>query len=281
MGCTTYLGTESLDSFASLTHSGDGFGSESHCVTTNHPTPETPTMRRILTLTITAFALFAALFPTAAEAQSAPVRDYGMEAAFIQSVNAQRAAYGLPALTANASMGEAAASWALSMASGDFLAHAGDITGGIPAGWSKAGENVGRGKSVDSLTTAFMNSPSHRAAILDPEFELIGVGVYIHPNGKVFTAHRFANTAPAAPVQAAPVAQAAPAQEAPVETAPAQEAPVEAAPAQEAPATQEVAEEAEGLGEAPEELPFVREEARANFASIVRQVVRTLQAAFK
>jgi hypothetical protein len=43
--------------------------------------------------------------------------------------------------------------------------------------WRRVAENVGVGGSVASLHKAFMNSPGHRANILDPKVTQIGVGV--------------------------------------------------------------------------------------------------------
>ncbi len=63
---------------------------------------------------------------------------------------------------------------------------------GAPADWTKAGENVGRGGTVDAVWDAFMASPSHAANVLDPAFTRIGVGVVRTPDGVLYTAHRFA-----------------------------------------------------------------------------------------
>jgi hypothetical protein len=79
------------------------------------------------------------------------------------------------------------------MVNGSFLAHADDFLTGTPSNWIKVGENVGRGQSVNSLTSKFMTSPSHRANIMDESYTHIGIGVYIHPtDGRVYTTHRFA-----------------------------------------------------------------------------------------
>ena len=164
----------------------------------------------LATLLITASMLLA--IPVASA--QGPARDFGSEAGFLSSLNSQRAAGGLGPLALNGSMTAAADSWALSMATGSFLAHAGDIISGTPSGWTKVGENVGRGQSVTSLTSAFMNSPGHRANIMDASYTHIGIAVYTHPrDGRIYTTHRFAalpGTAPvaAAPVVAAPVAAA-------------------------------------------------------------------------
>ena len=165
----------------------------------------------LATLLITASMLLA--IPVASA--QGPARDFGSEAGFLSSLNSQRAAGGLGPLALNGSMTAAADGWALSMATGSFLAHAGDIISGTPSGWTKVGENVGRGQSVTSLTSAFMNSPGHRANIMDASYTHIGIAVYTHPgDGRIYTTHRFAALPGTAPVAAAPVAVA------PVATAP-------------------------------------------------------------
>ena len=148
-----------------------------------------------------AFVLAAAtLFvPTPADAQGTAVRDAGMESGFLASLNQQRAARGIGPLTLNGSMSAAAAGWTQQMVSGEFLAHASDIVSGTPAGWTKVGENVGRGQSVASLTQSFLNSPSHARNVLDPAFTHVGIGVYVHPTGRVYTTHRFAALGAPAP----------------------------------------------------------------------------------
>ena len=164
----------------------------------------------LLALTLTASSVFA--LPSAS-AQT-PTRDFASESGFLASVNAQRAAGGLAPLTLNGSMTAAADGWTLSMANGSFLAHAGDIVSGTPAGWTKVGENVGRGQSVASLTSAFMNSAGHRANIMDPAYTHIGIAVYTHPSdGRIYTTHRFAalpGAAPAPPAAPAAAPTAAP-----------------------------------------------------------------------
>lgn len=161
-------------------------------------------MRRIslrnLTLLLTILLTASTLFATPSASAQGPVRDGAAEAGFLASLNAQRAAGGLGPLTLNGSMTAAANGWAWEMANGSFLAHAGDIVSGTPAGWTKVGENVGRGQTVASLTSAFMNSPGHRANIMDGSYTHIGIAVYIHPSdGRIYTTHRFAALGTPAP----------------------------------------------------------------------------------
>ena len=165
---------------------------------------------RKLALILTLLLTSTTVFVTAdADAQGA-VRDFASESGFLGSINAQRAAGGLAPLTLNGGMSAAADGWTQQMVNGSFLAHAGDIVSGTPAGWTKVGENVGRGQSVASLTSAFMNSPGHRANIMDGSYTHIGIAVYTHPSdGRIYTTHRFAALPGAAPVAVAPAAPTA------------------------------------------------------------------------
>ena len=52
-----------------------------------------------------------------------------------------------------------------------------------------------------------MNSPGHRANIMDGSYTHIGIAVYTHPSdGRIYTTHRFAALPGAAPVAVAPAA---------------------------------------------------------------------------
>ena len=50
----------------------------------------------------------------------------------------------------------------------------GRLADGAPPGWRKLGENVGMGGSISSVHVAYMDSPGHRANVLDPAFTQIG-----------------------------------------------------------------------------------------------------------
>ena len=171
---------------------------------------------RKLTITVTLLLVATTLLAVPVASAQGPTRDFNAESDFLTSLNSQRVAGGLAPLALQGSMTAAADGWALSMVNGSFLAHADDFLTGTPSNWIKVGENVGRGQSVNSLTSAFMTSPSHRANIMDGSYTHIGIAVYIHPtDGRIYTTHRFAAlSAPAAPAPAAP-APAAPAPAAP------------------------------------------------------------------
>src|SRR5204862_1717148 len=53
------------------------------------------------------------------------------------------------------------------------------------------GENVGVGPNVDSLEDAFMNSPEHRANILDSDYTEIGIGTAVGKDGRLYVTQDF------------------------------------------------------------------------------------------
>ena len=107
-------------------------------------------------------------------------------------VNAQRAAHGLAPLRPNRRLRLAAEAHGADMVSHSFFAHVSPFSGAITdrarragylAGtrdWS-LGEDIAWGEgdlsTPESIVTAWMNSPAHRAVILDGEFRDAGVGV--------------------------------------------------------------------------------------------------------
>ena len=148
------------------------------------------------------------LFAGAACATSVALAESGdpappIEEGFVTAINDLRTAEGIGVLSVNDGLVVAAREWAAEMVAEEKLAHASDITSGVPLGWTKAGENVGRGIAVDELMDAFMESPGHRRNVLDPEFNQIGVGSYVSDDGVLYTAHRFAQApvlSPAVPM---------------------------------------------------------------------------------
>ena len=66
------------------------------------------------------------------------------------------------------------------MAALGYLFHSrdGQLHGALEGtGWSVAGENVGVGPSLEELQAAFMRSAPHRANVLRPEYQRVGIGV--------------------------------------------------------------------------------------------------------
>lgn len=114
-------------------------------------------------------------------------------AAVIDAVNASRSANGLPALVENGILDLKADRWAQQMRDACEISHS-TLRDGAPPNWRKLGENVGRGGAIEVVHEAYMNSPGHKANILDPAFNQMGAAaVWGDCAGArtVFTVHVF------------------------------------------------------------------------------------------
>jgi uncharacterized protein YkwD len=107
-------------------------------------------------------------------------------------LNAQRAAAGVGPLSPCGTLQAAADAHSQDQANMNSMTHSGsngsDIgqraDGAGYTGWQTLGENVAYGFiSVDSVMTAWMNSPGHRANILNPAFHDVGLGEVATPSG--------------------------------------------------------------------------------------------------
>lgn len=122
--------------------------------------------------------------PTVVEPRLAPE----VEADHINRANQERRNRNLTLMGKSDCLTKAARTWSRQMAIVDTLYHSPLVqTVETECGrdwWRKIGENVGYGPDTASLFQAYMNSPGHRANILDPAFQRIGVGAnyYQHPN---------------------------------------------------------------------------------------------------
>lgn len=96
-------------------------------------------------------------------------------AAVIDNVNASRAQNGLPGLAENTTLDLKADAWAERLRDDCNIYHS-NLADGAPSDWRKLGENVGRGGSIEQIHAAYLNSPGHRANILDSSYNQIGAG---------------------------------------------------------------------------------------------------------
>lgn len=110
-------------------------------------------------------------------------------------VNKERAAAGCGPLKEDAQLRNAAQGHSDDMARRAYFSHT-DPDGGDPgtrttaAGyrWSTYGENIAMGQQTpESVMNSWMNSPGHRANILNCSFKDIGVGVHQGPGGPWWT----------------------------------------------------------------------------------------------
>ena len=108
-----------------------------------------------------------------------------------QKINYDRMDNGLIGLSINETLMAKAQAWSDYLASVRTLQHS-SLGDAVDPGWWMLGENVGYGPSVEAIERAFMNSPGHRANILNPEFNWAGTGVAVSGNGTVFLVQVFA-----------------------------------------------------------------------------------------
>jgi uncharacterized protein YkwD len=114
----------------------------------------------------------------------------------LDDINQSRSESGLPALRENYVLDVKADNWAQHLRNVCALSHS-TLSDGAPPSWRKLGENVGYGGDIDQVHTAYLNSPGHRANILDPGFTQVGTAaVWGTCDGmrRVFTVQEFMQT---------------------------------------------------------------------------------------
>ncbi len=123
------------------------------------------------------------------------VADFKAERKMLALLNKERAAKGLKALAMDSKLRTLARKHSRDMFARGYFAHV-DPDGKSPFDrmreaeieYAEAGENLAKAPSVSIAHRGLMNSPGHRANILDPKFGKVGIGVYsseIH--GKMFS----------------------------------------------------------------------------------------------
>jgi hypothetical protein len=121
------------------------------------------------------------------------------EARFLSLTNSLRASKGIGPLSVDGGLVSVARSWSGNMASAGGISHNPSLANQVSPGWQKLGENVGQGGDVDSLQQAFVNSPSHYHNLVDPAFNLVGIGVVYGSGGVIFVTVDFMQRGGAAP----------------------------------------------------------------------------------
>ena len=149
-------------------------------------------MRISAKLAILASILF--LWPFYCFGQSGPGHS---EQILLQSANRERAARGLSPLKWNASLAEAARKHALLLAQKNALSHQFHGEPDLAARAAREGarfsaiaENVAYGPSAESLHDQWMKSPPHRANLLDPEMNSVGIAISLR-EGTLFAVEDF------------------------------------------------------------------------------------------
>ncbi len=132
---------------------------------------------------------------TAAATPSATARAIAAAAGQVLAlVNTERAKAGCHPLTADAKLTELAQNFSDEMAARGFFDHT-DPDGRSP--WDRAallgitdlgGENIARGQAdAAAVMASWMNSPGHRANILNCQYHTLGVGVHFEAGGPWWT----------------------------------------------------------------------------------------------
>ncbi|MFE9019334.1 CAP domain-containing protein [Streptomyces sp. NPDC007808] len=135
--------------------------------------------------------------PEKKERTDAPVTvsaEAAAAAEVLRLVNEERAQVGCSAVAANSSLADLAQEFSEDMAERGFFDHT-DPDGASP--WDRAakagvtdlgGENIARGQAdAAAVMEAWMNSPGHKANILNCDFKTLGVGVHFGAGGPWWT----------------------------------------------------------------------------------------------
>lgn len=157
----------------------------------------TPRRERVLWLAIVSLLLF---WSHAAPAAAAPTSEQQKQ--MLELVNAARAKAGLPSLRWDSSLAEAAREHTRLMADRGELSHqmAGEPplperAGAAGAHFNSVAENVAYAAGVTELHNNLMHSPHHRANILDPKSNAIGIG-FAERDGELYVTEDFAHLLP-------------------------------------------------------------------------------------
>ena len=126
---------------------------------------------------VLAMVLALCLIPSAFAAAAAEGRMLGL-------LNADRARNGLGPLTPDPALAAVARAHSQDMVSHGFFSHNSPSTGDPEArlnrsgiAWRAYAENVSYNSSVEESEASLMRSPGHRANILNPSYDTVGIGI--------------------------------------------------------------------------------------------------------
>lgn len=166
-------------------------------------------MLRRLSSLLAATAVAVTAFAVAAPAANASSE----ESQFVSLTNSARGSNGQRGYTVASDLVSLARQHSREMAAKHQIYHNPNL-GSQVANWQAVGENVGMGGSASSIHNAFMNSPAHRANILDHDFTQVGIGTAYDDRGVLYVTEVFRKpmgaTAPAPAPAPRPARQVAP-----------------------------------------------------------------------
>ena len=117
----------------------------------------------------------------------------------VNLVNKERAAAGLPALKVNTALANVAEKKAADMRDNNYFSHTSPTYGSpfdmmkqFGISYTSAGENIAKGqRTPDEVMTGWMNSPGHKANILNSSYTEIGVGYVTDSSGAGYWVQEF------------------------------------------------------------------------------------------
>ena len=115
------------------------------------------------------------------------------EAQLTRLLNEERIVRGLPALQPNDGLRTIARRHSQRMMVEGTIFHSTTLRQEVEAifpDWASVGENVGVSPGVQSVHNAYMNSPGHRANILDPDWGYLGIGI-VSGGSRMFSTENF------------------------------------------------------------------------------------------
>lgn len=130
-----------------------------------------------------------------------------IEAQFVSRINSFRASKGLSQLPVHGQLLSVARNWTERMVQAGRISHNPNLSSEVSGNWTKLGENVGVGPTVDALMQAFINSPAHYRNLVDPEWNYLAVGVTRAADGQLYTTHNFMVMAGSTPPPPPPTTQ--------------------------------------------------------------------------
>ena len=149
------------------------------------------------TLLVAVLTITAVFSSTSAFAQP---RAETAEQQLFQAINRERAAHGLPPLKWDDALANAARQHAEMMAAQRSISHGFSGEPSLPSRATRAGarfswlsENVAAGPSAENIREQWMQSPNHRANLLDADMDTIGAGA-AERHGVVFAVADFSKS---------------------------------------------------------------------------------------
>ncbi len=147
--------------------------------------PVRPWRRRLTTTLTVLIAASSAMVALPGTAYAGP-----NEGDIFSAVNSARSSAGLPAYSYAGDLAAAARGQAERMAASGELYHNPNLSSEV-GGWSRIGENVAFAGDWRAAHDVLMNSPDHRAQILDSGYTQMGVGTAVSDDGTFWVAEVF------------------------------------------------------------------------------------------